>query len=152
MISSATLIFTIFSLGAYGEGPLSGAPPPLVELEQIRGDLHVHTSWSDGRASVLEMGEAARALGYDYLAICDHTRSVRVVPGLDADDVRRQSEEIAEANEALAPFHVLRGIECDILPDGTLDLPDDVLAELDWVQASVHAGQRATRDAITHRV
>jgi len=134
------------------EGPLSGVPPPLVEVEQIRGDLHVHTSWSDGRASVLEMGEAARALGYDYLAICDHTRSVRVVPGLDADDLRRQGEEIAEANEALAPFHVLRGIECDILPDGTLDLPDDVLAELDWVQASVHAGQRATRDAITHRV
>jgi DNA polymerase (family 10) len=80
------------------------------------------------------------------------TRNVRVVPGLDADDVRRQAEEIAEANELLAPFRVLRGIECDILPDGTLDLPDDVLAELDWVQASVHAGQRATADAITKRV
>jgi DNA polymerase (family 10) len=77
---------------------------------------------------------------------------VRVVPGLDADDVRRQGEEIAEANERLAPFRVLRGSECDILPDGTLDLPDDVLAELDWVQASVHAGQRATRDAMTKRV
>ena len=98
------------------------------------------------------MGEAARALGYEYLAICDHTRNVRVVPGLDADDVRRQAEEIAAANEVLAPFRLLRGIECDILPDGTLDLPDDVLAELDWVQASVHAGQRATRDAITKRV
>jgi DNA polymerase (family 10) len=134
------------------EGPFAGDPPPLVELGQIRGDLHVHTSWSDGRASVLEMGEAARALGYDYLAICDHTRNVRVVPGLDADDLRRQGEEIEKANEALAPFRVLRGIECDILPDGTLDLPDDVLAELDWVQASVHAGQRATRDAITKRV
>jgi DNA polymerase (family 10) len=77
---------------------------------------------------------------------------VRVVPGLDADGVRRQGEEIAEANEALTPFRVLRGIECDILPDGTLDLPDDVLAELDWVQASVHAGQRATKDAMTKRV
>jgi DNA polymerase (family 10) len=134
------------------EGPYAGPPPPLVELEQIRGDLHVHTTWSDGKASVLEMAEAARALGYEYLAICDHTRNVRVVPGLDADDVRRQGEEIASANEALAPFRMLRGIECDILPDGTLDLPDDVLAELDWVQASVHAGQRATRDAITQRV
>jgi DNA polymerase (family 10) len=129
------------------------APPPaLVELSQIRGDLHVHTTWSDGKASVLEMGEAACALGYEYLAICDHTRSVRVVPGLDADDVRRQGEEIAAANEALAPFRVLRGIECDILPDGSLDLPDDVLAELEWVQASVHAGQRATREAMTARV
>ena len=134
------------------EAPYAGAPPALVELGQIRGDLHVHSTSSDGKASVLEMGEAARALGYEYLAICDHTRNVRVVPGLDADDVRRQAEEIAAANEALAPFRVLRGIECDILPDGTLDLPDDVLAELDWVQASVHAGQRATRDAITKRV
>jgi len=134
------------------EGPFAGTPPQLVELKQIRGDLHVHTTWSDGKASVLEMGEAARERGYEYVAICDHTRNVRVVPGLDADDVRRQAEEIAEANELLAPFRVRRGIECDILPDGTLDLPDDVLTELDWVQASVHAGQRATADAITKRV
>jgi DNA polymerase (family 10) len=97
------------------------------------------------------MAEAAIALGYEYLAICDHTRSVRVVPGLDADDVRRQGEEIAAANEQVAPFRVLRGIECDILADGSLDLPDDVLAELDWVQASVHAGQRQSRDQLTHR-
>ena len=95
------------------------------------------------------MGRAARERGYEYLAICDHTRNVRVVPGLDADDVRRQGEEIAEANEELAPFRVLRGIECDILPDGSLDLPDDVLAELDWVQASVHAGQREPREELT---
>src|SRR5439155_145325 len=100
--------------------------PPLVELGDIRGDLHCHTTWSDGRASVLEMAEAARALGYEYLAICDHTTNVRVVPGLEADDVRRQGEEIAAANEVVAPFRILRGIECDILPDGTLDLPDDV--------------------------
>jgi len=134
------------------EGPYEAPPPELVRLDAIRGDLHVHTTWSDGRASVLEMSETARGLGYEYLAICDHTPNVRVVPGLDADGVRRQGEEIAAANEALAPFRVLRGIECDILPDGTLDLPDDVLGELDWVQASVHAGQRATRDAMTKRV
>ena len=94
-------------------------------------------------------GRGGAGRGYEYIAICDHTRNVRVVPGLDADDIRRQGEEIAEANEGLAPFRVLRGSECDILPDGTLDLPDDVLAELDWVQASVHAGQRATKDAMT---
>ena len=133
------------------EGPFRGAPPALVELADVRGDLHAHTTWSDGKASVLEMGEAARALGYEYLAICDHTRSVRVVPGLDADDLRRQGEEIAKANELLAPFRILRGTECDILADGTLDLPDDVLAELDWVQASVHAGQRQSRDQLTKR-
>jgi len=133
------------------EHPFRGEPPPLVELDEIRGDLHVHSTWSDGKASVLEMGEAARYRGYEYLAICDHTRNVRVVPGLDAGDVRRQAEEIAEANEWLAPFRLLHGIECDILPDGSLDLPDDVLAELDWVMASVHAGQRAPRDEITKR-
>ena len=91
------------------------------------------------------MGRAARERGYDYVAICDHTPAVGAVRGLTADDVRRQGEEIAAANERLAPFRILRGIECDILPDGRLDLPDDVLAELDWVQASVHGGQRMPR-------
>ncbi len=133
------------------EAPFREQPPELVSLADVRGDLHVHTDWSDGRATVLEMGQAARGLGYEYLAICDHTRNVRVVPGLDADDVRRQGEEIAAANERLAPFRILRGIECDILPGGSLDLPDDVLAELEWVQASVHAGQRAPRAEITKR-
>jgi DNA polymerase (family 10) len=111
----------------------------------------VHSNWSDGKATILEMAEAARDRGYEYLAICDHTRNVRVVPGLDADDLRRQAEEIAAANEQVAPFRILRGTECDILPDGSLDLPDDILAELDWVQASVHAGQRARRAEITKR-
>ena len=133
------------------ERPFRGEPPRLVEVDDIRGDLHVHSNWSDGKATILEMAEAARDRGYDYLGICDHTRNVRVVPGLDADDLRRQAEEIAAANEQVAPFRILRGTECDILPDGSLDLPDDVLAELDWVQASVHAGQRAPRKEITKR-
>ena len=127
-------------------------PPDLLELGDIRGDLHVHSTASDGKATVEEMGRAAQALGYEYLAICDHTRNVRVVPGLDADDIRRQAVEIAAANELLAPFRILRGSECDILPDGSLDLPDDVLDELEWVQISLHAGQRAPRQAITDRV
>ena len=98
------------------------------------------------------MGRAALARGYEYIAICDHTPAVGAVPGLTADEVRRQADEIAAANEVLAPFRVLRGIECDILPDGRLDLPDDVLAELDWVQASVHGGQRMPRREMTKRV
>lgn len=98
------------------------------------------------------MGRAAIERGYDYLAICDHTPAVGAVQGLTADAVRRQADEIAAANAALAPFRVLRGIECDILPDGRLDLPDDVLAELDWVQASVHGGQRMPRREMTARV
>jgi DNA polymerase (family 10) len=134
------------------EKPFRGEPPPLLELGDMRGDLHCHTTWSDGKASVREMAEAARDRGYEYLAICDHTPSVRVVPGLDADALRRQGEEIAAVNETVAPFRVLRGAECDILPDGSLDLPDDVLAELDWVQASLHAGQRRSRQELTKHV
>ena len=134
------------------EQPFRGWPPALVELDRIRGDLHCHTTWSDGRASVEEMGRAARERGYEYLAICDHTPAVGAVTGLGPDDVRRQAEEIAAANELLSPFRVLRGIECDILPDGRLDLPDDVLAGLDWVQASVHGGQRMPRGEMTKRV
>ena len=134
------------------EEPFRGEAPELVAETDIRGDLHCHTTWSDGRASVEEMGRAARERGYDYVAICDHTPAVGAVRGLTADDVRRQGEEIAAANERLAPFCVLRGIECDILPDGRLDLPDDVLAELDWVQASVHGGQRMPQAEMTKRV
>ena len=134
------------------EQSFHGEPPPLVALTDIRGDLHCHTTWSDGRASVEEMARAALGRGYDYLAICDHTPAVGAVRGLAPDDVRRQAEEIAAVNEQLAPFRVLRGIECDILADGKLDLPDDVLVELDWVQASVHAGQRMPRREMTERV
>jgi DNA polymerase (family 10) len=134
------------------EEPFRGEPPRLLEMSDIRGDLHCHTTRSDGRASAYEMGLAARELGYEYLAICDHTVSVGAVTGLTADDVRQQAEEIAEADERLAPFRLLRGIECDIRLDGSLDLPDELLAELDWVQASVHGGQRASRDELTRRV
>ena len=134
------------------EEPFRGEPPELVAAHEIRGDLHCHTTWSDGRASVEEMARAAIERGYDYVAICDHTPAVGAVRGLTADDVRRQGEEIAAANELLAPFRVLRGIECDILPDGRLDLADDVLAELDWVQASVHGGQRMPQPEMTRRV
>ena len=134
------------------ETPFKDAPPTLLDLADIRGDLHCHTTWSDGRASVEEMGRAALERGYEYLAICDHTPAVGAVQGLTPDDVRRQGDEIAAANERLEPFRILRGIECDILPDGRLDLPDDVLAELDWVQASVHGGQRMPRREMTARV
>jgi DNA polymerase (family X) len=134
------------------EAALAREPPALVELAEIRGDLHCHTTWSDGKASVEEMAVAARDLGYAYVAICDHTPNVRVVPGLDADALRRQADEIAAANERLAPFRVLRGVECDIRSDGTLDLPDDVLEQLDWVQLSLHAGQREDGEALTRKV
>ena len=86
------------------EEPFRGEPPSLLELTDIRGDLHCHTTWSDGRASVEEMARAALDRGYEYLAICDHTPAVGAVHGLSPDEVRRQAEEIAAANELLAPF------------------------------------------------
>jgi DNA polymerase (family 10) len=134
------------------EAPFRGEPPLLLTRDDIRGDLHMHSTWSDGKATILEMATAARELGYEYVAICDHTPNVRVVPGLDADELRRQGEEIAALNEELAPFRVLRGTEVDIRSDGMLDLPDDVLAELDWVQLSLHAGQRQGRAELTRKV
>ena len=134
------------------ESPFSGDAPELLVRGDLRGDLHCHSNWSDGRATVLEMGLAARELGYEYLAICDHTPNVRVVPGVTADDLRRQAEEIAAANDELAPFRLLRGAECDILPDGSLDLPDDVLAELDWLTISLHAGQRRPGLELTRQI
>jgi DNA polymerase (family 10) len=134
------------------EAPFRGEPPHLLTRDDIRGDLHMHSTWSDGKATIVEMATAARELGYEYVAICDHTPNVRVVPGLDVDDLRRQGEEIAAVNEELAPFRVLRGTEVDIRSDGALDLPDDVLAELDWVQLSLHAGQRQGRAELTRKV
>jgi DNA polymerase (family X) len=134
------------------EASFRGEPPLLLTRDDIRGDLHMHSTWSDGKATILEMAKAGRELGYEYVAICDHTPNVRVVPGLDADDLRRQGEEIAAVNEELAPFRVLRGTEVDIRADGMLDLPDDVLAELDWVQLSLHAGQRQGRAELTRKV
>jgi DNA polymerase (family X) len=132
--------------------PPPGDPPRLVELGDVKGDLHCHTTWSDGRASVLEMGRAARELGHEYLAICDHTPNVRVVTGLTDDDLRRQGEEIERANEQLAPFRVLRGVECDIRADGSLDVSEATRAELDWVQISLHAGQRRSAKELTRIV
>jgi DNA polymerase (family 10) len=129
-------------------GPVAG----LVELADMRGDLHCHTTWSDGRASVLEMGEAARRRGYEYLAICDHSPNVGVVHGLNADELERQAEEIAAANEVLAPFRVLRGVECDIRADGSLDVEERALARLDWVQLSLHSGQRRPGAELTRIV
>jgi len=134
------------------ESPFDREPPTLVAVADIRGDLHTHTTWSDGKASVAEMAAAAIERGYEYLAICDHTPNVRVVPGLDADALRRQAQEIAEVNERVAPFRVLRGTECDIRRDGELDLPGDVLDELDWVQLSLHAGQREDEVRLTRKV
>ncbi len=130
----------------------AGRLPTLVEHADIRGDLHMHSTWTDGIATIEEMIEAARRRGLQYIAITDHSKRVTVVGGLDAKDVRRQWAEIDALNGRLDDFTVLKGIELDILENGQLDLPDDVLAEADWVMASVHYGQNQPREQITQRI
>jgi DNA polymerase (family 10) len=110
----------------------SGSLPRLIELSDLRGDLHVHSTWSDGRASIEEMACAAIERGYKYIAITDHGDRLRE-GRLDA-----QLEEVAALNEKLAPFHILSGTESAIRADGSLDLPDEELARLDWVLAAIH--------------
>ncbi len=129
-----------------------GALPQLVELADIRGDLHMHTSASDGKASLTEMIEAARARGLQYIAITDHSQRVSMAGGLDGARLRAQWAEIDRIRKEFDDIVVLKGIECDILERGGMDLPDDVLAEADWVIASVHYGQRQSREQITERI
>lgn len=132
-----------------------GALPALVSLADIRGELHGHSTWSDGTASIAEMAEVARSRGYAYWAVCDHSVGLGMVGGLDAERLHQQAAEIAALNqqwvEAGVDFRLLRGIEVEILADGSLGLPDDALAELDVVVASIHSGLRQDRDTITAR-
>ncbi|MCS7304364.1 MAG: DNA polymerase/3'-5' exonuclease PolX [Thermoguttaceae bacterium] len=130
----------------------AGQLPVLVELADLKGDLHVHSDWTDGQNSLEEMAEAARQRGLQYLAIADHSKRVSMAHGLDADRLRRQWEEIDRLNEKWKNFQLLKSIEVDILEKGGLDLPDKVLAEADWVVASVHYGQNQSREQITKRV
>ncbi len=133
---------------AAGRGQL----PKLVELGDIQGDLHVHTNWSDGAASLEEMARAARARGYRYLVISDHTKSLGVARGLTPERLRQQRAEIERLNATFSDFRVLQGAEVEIKADGSLDFPDEVLAELDVVIASVHSGLRQERERITARL
>lgn len=115
------------------EAARKGTLPPLVERADLRGDLHSHSTWSDGRASIEEMALGAIALGHEYLAICDHSQRLR------EGRLERQWEEIDALNEQLAPFLILKGVEVNIRASGELDLTDELLAPLDWVMASVHS-------------
>ncbi len=119
---------------------------------RLRGDLHTHTFWSDGGASVRDMAETAIALGHEYLAITDHSPRLTVAHGLSLQRLREQLAEIAVLNMELAPFRVLTGVEVDILDDGSLDLPGDALAQLDVVVASAHSKLRMESTAMTRRL
>jgi DNA polymerase (family 10) len=132
----------------------AGELPELVTLDDIRGDLHCHTTLSDGRNSLAEMAAAARARGYGYLAVTDHSASHGFGNNVTADQLRRRIEEVAELNEDLKGkrFRVLAGSEVNIGTDGSLDYDDDLLAALDWVIASVHTSFRMSSKEMTKRV
>ncbi len=129
-----------------------GELPKLVQLSDIAGDLHMHTTESDGKNSLAEMVAAAQARGLKFIAITDHSKRVSMARGLDGARLRQQWREIDAINQRLDGFLVLKGVECDILERGGMDLPDDVLAEADWVVASVHYGQKQPREQITDRI
>ncbi len=126
--------------------------PELIEVSDIRGDLHMHTTATDGTASILEMAEAAKARGLKYIAITDHSQRVSMANGLDADRLRAHWEEVDKVNAKIKGIEILKGIECDILEDARMDLADDVLSEADWVIGVLHYGLKQPRKQIMKRL
>ncbi|HZG60765.1 MAG TPA: DNA polymerase/3'-5' exonuclease PolX [Anoxybacillus sp.] len=125
---------------------------PLIELSDIKGDLHMHSSWSDGAFSIEEMAEACRKKGYQYMAITDHSQFLKVANGLTVERLKKQREEIERLNAKYDDFTILAGVEMDILPDGTLDYDDEVLEGMDIVIASIHSGFSQPREVIMQRL
>ena len=129
-----------------------GTLPRLVELADMRSELHTHSTWSDGKLSILEMAQAARQRGIKLLAISDHSFSLGVAGGMTIEDVRRQRQEIDDAQRQLGDsIRLIQGVEVEMRADGSLDFPDEVLAELDIVCASLHTGLRQPREKVTER-
>jgi DNA polymerase (family 10) len=134
------------------EAAQEGALPALINLEDIRGDLQMHTQASDGHDTLQAMAQAARDRGYEYIAITDHSARVAVTQGLDAEGLSRRIDEIDQLNEEMEDLRILKGIEVDILEDGSLDLPDEALAKLDVVVAAVHVKFDLAREKQTERI
>jgi DNA polymerase (family 10) len=134
------------------EAAQAGNLPRLVELGDIKGDLHTHTNWTDGTETLEDMAKTAKAKGYEYMALTDHTRNLAMTRGLTPERLAEQRALVKKVNTKLAPFVVLHGTEMDILMDGQLDFPDDVLESLDYVSCSVHTGFRQPRETMTERM
>jgi DNA polymerase (family 10) len=135
------------------EAAQRGQLPNLVQIEDIRSDLHMHTTWSDGKMSVLEMAKAAQARGFQHIVITDHSVSLGIANGLSVERLRQQAAEIQAADEEMGPdFRILHGTEMEIKADGSLDYPDEVLAELDFVIASLHTSLSQPRAQVTQRL
>jgi DNA polymerase (family 10) len=135
------------------EAARDGRLPNVIRAEQIISDLHMHSTWSDGKCSILEMARFAQARGRQYIAITDHSASLGIANGLSIERLWQQAEEIRQANEVMGPdFRILHGTEMEIRADGTLDYPDDVLAKLDFVIASLHVSLSQPRAQVTERL
>jgi putative hydrolase len=134
------------------EADLPAEAPPGPMRQALRGDLHMHSDWSDGGSPIEEMMQAARDLGHEYVALTDHSPRLTVARGLTAERLRDQLKIVRRLNEEMAPFRILTGIEVDILEDGGLDQTEELLDELDIVVASVHSKLRMDRDAMTRRM
>jgi DNA polymerase (family X) len=134
------------------EASEKGTLPKLIELKDIRADLHMHTTASDGTASIKEMAEAAKKLGWKYISITDHSKRVTMANGLDEKRLRKHWENIRKVQEEIKGIDILCGIECDILEDGTMDLSEEVLLEADWVVAVLHYGLKQPKEKINERL
>jgi DNA polymerase (family X) len=134
------------------EAAAEGRLPKLIELEDIRGDLHMHTSWTDGKYTTEEMVQAARKRGYKYIAITDHSKSLGVAGGLSDEDLMKHTAEARALDAKYSDIRVLAGTEADIRQDGTIDYPDELLSQLDFVVASLHSGFKQDRETLTARV
>jgi DNA polymerase (family 10) len=134
------------------EAAREGSLPDLVTLEQLRGDMHVHSKYSDGNATLEQLAERAQELGYKYIAVTDHSQSLKIARGLTPERVEEKRKELQKVNARLKGLKLLLGTELDILPDGKLDYPDELLEKFDWVVASIHSGFKQPREKITQRI
>lgn len=134
------------------EAGLKGKLPKVIGLKDIKGDLHVHSQWSDGSYSIEDISKAAQEKGYEYIAICDHSQSIKIAKGLSIERLKRQIDLIHKLNRKLKGMRVLAGSEVDIKGDGSLDYPDAILRELDIVIAAIHTGFKQGQEQLTKRI
>jgi len=134
------------------EAAMAGKLPHLVEYEDVKGDLQMHTKWSDGANTIEEMVEEARKMGHEFIAITDHVGSLKIAGGMDEDEIRKQMREVEKVNEKYDDIHIFYGVEVNIMKDGTLDMGKKVLKDVDVVVAGIHSGLRMSEEEMSARL